>query len=103
MAMPIGLRRLSELHPAGVAWAWGINGITSVLGSAVGVFVAINWGYAVTTLVALACYLVALAHAFLGRWPQPDRAPIDGPGDGRRRSRLRSRVPVTSGSAASTT
>jgi Spermine/spermidine synthase domain len=103
MAMPIGLRRLSELHPAGVAWAWGINGITSVLGSAVGIFVAINWGYAVTTLVALACYLVALAHAVSGRWPRPDRAPIGGPGEGRRRSRLRSRVPVSSGAAASTT
>jgi hypothetical protein len=107
MAMPIGLRRLSELHPAGVAWAWGINGITSVLGSALGVFVAINWGYAVTTLLALACYLVALAHAVVGRWPRSDLAPVDGPGDGpgegRRLSRLRSRLPVASGATASTT
>ena len=31
--MPVGLRRLSALHPAGVPWAWGINGVTSVLAS----------------------------------------------------------------------
>ena len=69
MAMPIGLRRLSALHPEGVPWAWGINGITSVLASVLAIAVAITWGFAVATLLALACYLGALAHAALGRWP----------------------------------
>jgi len=68
-AMPIGLRRLSALHPDGVPWAWGINGITSVLASALGVFIAIVAGFTVATLAALACYLVAIAHAVRGRWP----------------------------------
>jgi hypothetical protein len=68
-AMPIGLRRLGALHPSGVPWAWGVNGIASVLAAAFGVFIAINWGFAVTTLVALAFYLVAIAHAAFGRWP----------------------------------
>jgi hypothetical protein len=68
-AMPIGLRRLSGLHPAGLPWAWGVNGIASVLAAALGVFIAINWGFAVTTLVGLAFYLVAIAHAAFGRWP----------------------------------
>ena len=31
MAMPLGLRRLEGLYPSGVAWAWGINGVASVL------------------------------------------------------------------------
>jgi hypothetical protein len=69
MAMPIGLRRLSGLRHGGIPWAWGVNGLTSVFGAALAVFIAIEWGFAVATLVSLACYLVALAHAALGRWP----------------------------------
>ena len=71
MAMPIGLRRLSALYPEGVPWAWGINGITSVLASVLAIAVAITWGFAVATLLALACYLGALAHAAFGRWASP--------------------------------
>jgi hypothetical protein len=69
MAMPIGLRRLSDLHPRGVPWAWGINGITSVLASVLALAVAITMGYTAATLVAAACYGVAAAHALIGRWP----------------------------------
>jgi len=69
MAMPIGLRRLQGLHPGGVPWAWAINGVTSVLASALGVAVAITSGFVVATLLACACYLAALAHVALGRWP----------------------------------
>ena len=76
-AMPIGLRRLGSLHPSGIPWAWGVNGIASVLAAAFGVFIAINWGFAVTTLVALGFYMVAIAHAAFGRWP--DGAQPTGP------------------------
>ncbi|MEA2353249.1 MAG: hypothetical protein QOJ14_1663, partial [Thermoleophilaceae bacterium] len=69
MAMPIGLQRLAGLHPSGVAWAWGINGFASVLASILALTVAITLGFRVTTLLALACYLAALAHAARGRWP----------------------------------
>jgi Spermine/spermidine synthase domain len=72
MAMPIGLGRLAALYPSGVPWAWGINGIASVLASVLAVFVALNLGFTVTTLLALACYLVALADAVWGRWPGED-------------------------------
>lgn len=83
MAMPIGLRRLAALHPAGVPWAWGVNGITSVFAAAFGVFVAITWGFAVATLVSLGCYLVALAHAAWGRWPTAGVDPGPDAGDER--------------------
>ena len=36
------------------------------------VFVALNFGFTVTTLLALACYLVALADAVWGPWPSED-------------------------------
>ena len=69
MAMPLGLARLAALHPDGVAWAWGVNAIASVVASAAGIAVAIVAGFPAATLVALACYLGALAHARLGAWP----------------------------------
>lgn len=69
--MPMGLRRLEALHPSGVPYAWGVNGIASVLASVIGVAVGIYFGFAATTLLAAACYLLALAHVVAGRWPQP--------------------------------
>jgi hypothetical protein len=76
MAMPLGLTRLAALHPRGVAWAWGVNGIASVVASAGAITVAIVAGFPVATLVALACYLAALAHVRLGAWAgQPTREP----------------------------
>jgi hypothetical protein len=71
MAMPIGLRTLSSLYPRGVPWAWGINGVTSVLASVLALTVAITAGFTVATLVAAACYAVAAGQAMWGRWP-PD-------------------------------
>jgi hypothetical protein len=68
-AMPIGLTRLAGLHPGAIPWAWAVNGIASVLASVLAVAVAITWGFAVVTLLALASYLVALADAVGGRWP----------------------------------
>jgi MFS family permease len=74
MAMPIGLLRLSGLYRRGVPWAWGINGVTSVLASVLALAVAITLGFTAATLVAAACYALAAAHALLGRWPNgPER------------------------------
>jgi spermine/spermidine synthase len=74
MAMPIGLRRLVALAPEGVPWAWAVNGLTSVLASALAVAIAITAGFTVATLAACACYVAALVHAARGRWPAPDAA-----------------------------
>ena len=80
MAMPIGLGRLLAMHPRSVPWAWGINGVASVLSSVLSVFIAINYGFKVTSLVACACYLLALAHAVFGRWPEDTPAvPVPAP------------------------
>jgi hypothetical protein len=72
-AMPSGLRRFRGLHPDGVPYAWGVNGVASVLASVFGVALAVTFGFAVTSLVAGACYVAALIHAIVGRWP--DRLP----------------------------
>jgi len=78
-AMPIGLRRFQGLHPNSVAYAWGVNGVASVLASVLGVALAINFGFAITSLIAAACYLGALAHATFGRWPASASTPSEAP------------------------
>jgi hypothetical protein len=75
MAMPIGLARLDALHPAGLAWAWGINGLASVLSSVLSVLIAIYFGFTATTVFACACYVFALVHAVIGRWATADSGP----------------------------
>jgi hypothetical protein len=72
MAMPLGLTRLAAFHPTGVAWAWGVNGVLSVVGSVLAIAAAIVAGFAVATLVALACYAVALVSVLLSPWPRAE-------------------------------
>jgi hypothetical protein len=62
--MPTGLRLLSRTAPQMVAWAWGMNGALSVVGATLAIFIAMNWGFTVALLAALATYLIAAA-AFL--------------------------------------
>ncbi len=69
MAMPIGLRRLGELYPTGLPYAFGVNGIASVVGTVLAVAIAINFGFTIATLFAAVCYLAALAHVALAAWP----------------------------------
>jgi hypothetical protein len=73
-AMPIGLRRFEPMYPASVPYAWGVNGVASVLASVLGVAAAINYGFAITSLIGAVCYVGALVHAAYGRWPQGDEA-----------------------------
>lgn len=69
--MPMGLERFHALSPDGVPWAWGVNGIASVLASVLAVAVAIFFGYRIATLLAAGVYTVALVHASVGRWAPP--------------------------------
>jgi len=68
IAMPVGLRRISHLFPGAVPYAWGVNGVASVLASVLGMAVAVTLGFAAATLLAWACYVFALGHAIFGRW-----------------------------------
>jgi hypothetical protein len=77
--MPVSLARIEELHPGSAPWAWGVNGVTSVVASVLAVAVAISLGFTAVTLVALACYGAALAHLVLGRWPMPEGADAEVP------------------------
>jgi hypothetical protein len=57
--MPTGLARLKAQAPAFAPWAWGINGIFSVLAPLLAVGVSISWGMSVLLAAALPFYLAA--------------------------------------------
>ncbi len=59
MPFPLGLRVLSESRQAQVAWAWGINGCTSVVSTSLAVVVAVEVGFLGLSLAALGMYTTA--------------------------------------------
>ena len=77
-AMPLGLQAFSARHPTGVAYAWGVNGIASVLASVLGIAIAVSAGFSVASLAALACYAYALAYVAASRSRAGPRAAAPG-------------------------
>ncbi len=56
---PSGLRLLKEMRMEDyIPWMWGINGISSVLGSAMAIVIAISLGFREALLVAAGCYFI---------------------------------------------
>lgn len=56
---PVGIRRAGRFKPSTVPWLWGINGITSVLGSATATALSIHIGFRLTLVVAILLYAAA--------------------------------------------
>jgi len=61
--MPSGLARLGEHTGGPVPWAWGVNGVASVVGSSLAIVVAMTVGYRYVFLAAVGLYLLAAAAA----------------------------------------
>ena len=57
--LPGGMRLLDRTRPEIVAWGWGMNGAFSVVGATLGIFIAMNWGFAVTLLFGALAYVLA--------------------------------------------
>ena len=58
---PSGIRLLKEKEMENnIPWMWGINGTSSVLGSALAMLIAITIGFKEALLIAAGCYLVVL-------------------------------------------
>lgn len=58
---PVGIRILDCVNPRAVAWAWGINGFFSVVGTCVATLIAVEVGFRVTMLLAGFAYMGVLA------------------------------------------
>jgi hypothetical protein len=61
MALPGGMRLLARAQPELVPWGWGMNGAFSVVGATLAIFIAMNWGFAVTLMAGAVVYLMASA------------------------------------------
>ena len=61
MPFPLGIRLVDRVNPALVAWAWGVNGFGSVIGSILAVMLAQSYGFAAVIGLAVAIYLGGLA------------------------------------------
>jgi spermidine synthase len=59
MPFPLALRRLGEVDPAAIPWAWGINGIASVLGSMCATLLAVHAGFTGVVIAAALLYGIA--------------------------------------------
>jgi len=61
---PSGIRLLEQVNRDDIPWMWGVNGVTSVLGSVLAAIGAKLFGFRLVLLAGAACYLLA---ALLGR------------------------------------
>ena len=59
MPFPIGLKIISAENKSLAAWAWGINGSSSVASSVLVVVLALEFGFATVILIAALAYLTA--------------------------------------------
>lgn len=86
MFMPLGLRIVGAIGERGeqyVAWSWAVNGFFSVIGSVLTTILAMELGFRLVQLLALALYAVAVAaYVRLRRAVPPaagdgERAPVE--------------------------
>jgi len=59
MPFPLGILSLQSQPKGSIAWAWGMNGLFTVIGGLFGIVSSIQWGFNITLL--LACVFYALA------------------------------------------
>jgi len=60
LPFPTAVKALEKLNPNFIAWAWGVNGVTSVLASIVAIVVAMRMGFTIVVCIAAATYLVGM-------------------------------------------
>jgi hypothetical protein len=65
MPFPLGILIAERQPPGAIAWAWGLNGLFTVVGSLASVLLGMTIGFQATILVALGIYAAAFL-AFAG-------------------------------------
>jgi spermidine synthase len=61
MPFPLGILAIERQPRGAIAWAWGMNGLFTVIGGLGSVFLSLEWGFNVTVILALVLYGGALA------------------------------------------
>ncbi len=60
MPFPLGILALQGQPRSAVAWAWGMNGLFTVIGGLTSALLSLAFGFRVTLIVALSAYSVAM-------------------------------------------
>jgi hypothetical protein len=58
LPFPTAVKEVEKLNPNFIAWAWGVNGVTSVLASIIAIVVAMRIGFSLVVCIAAATYLL---------------------------------------------
>lgn len=61
MPFPLGVLAIESQPRGAIAWAWGMNGVFTVVGGLLSALLSLDAGFNVTILVALGCYVGALS------------------------------------------
>ena len=61
MPFPIGVLALADQPRGAIAWAWGMNGLFTVVGGLGSVLISLYYGFSAAVVVALALYALAFA------------------------------------------
>ncbi len=69
MPLPLGLAQTARVAPSFIPWAWGLNGFASVTSAALASLLAIELGFTVVILLALALYVTAALCSRFGTLP----------------------------------
>ncbi|MGB6689812.1 MAG: hypothetical protein WBE76_18405 [Terracidiphilus sp.] len=67
LPFPTAVKQVEKLNPNFIAWAWGVNGVTSVLASIVAIVVAMQVGFTLVVCIAAAIYLLGFM-AYRWHW-----------------------------------
>jgi spermidine synthase len=59
MPFPLGILTLQRQPKGSIAWAWGMNGLFTVIGGLLGIIASIQWGFTSTLIIACAFYALA--------------------------------------------
>jgi hypothetical protein len=72
---PKGLARLANGEQALIAWAWAVNGASSVVASILAALLALSFGFSIVLAAGAACYLGALLTVVGTRAPRSPSSP----------------------------
>jgi hypothetical protein len=61
MPFPLGILAISNQPRGAIAWAWGMNGLFTVVGGLLSVVLGVLLGFNFTIMLALAIYALAFA------------------------------------------
>ncbi len=56
MFFPLGIKLVSRIDGRMVPWAWGVNGMSSVVSTIVAIMLAMSYGFTMVSYLAIICY-----------------------------------------------